>query len=176
VKTKDKLITGLSLVILLLVAAIWLMPAGLSRMPDVTLQGIEGNTPRLHDYLGRPVLVTFWATTCPGCIKEIPQLIKLHNELGPRGLTVIAVAMDYDPPSQVIALSKQKQLPYTIVLDIDGKVAKAFDNVRLTPTNFLIDPSGRIVKHKLGEFSEAEFQQLYNKINQMLDTIKGNNT
>ena len=59
--------------------------------------------------------------------------------------------MSYDPPNQVIALTKHRQVPYPISLDVDGSIARAFDNVMLTPTSFLISPDGTVLKRKIGE-------------------------
>ena len=97
------------------------------------------------------MLVTFWATTCAGCAKEMPHLVTLYEEFAPQGLEIISIAMSYDPPNQVLEMTKRKQIPYPIALDIDGSVANAFGNVTLTPTSFLIAPDGTIVKHKIGK-------------------------
>jgi thiol-disulfide isomerase/thioredoxin len=96
------------------------------------------------------VLVTFWATTCPSCIEEMPHLIELYRELNPKGLEIIGVAMVYDPPAQVRAMAEQRQIPYPIVLDSEERIAREFDNVRVTPTTVLISPEGRIVHYRLG--------------------------
>ena len=58
--------------------------------------------------------------------------------------------MSYDPPEQVRALAQQRQIPYPIVLDSQAQIARAFDNVRVTPTTVLISPEGRIVQYRLG--------------------------
>ncbi len=123
-----------------------------SQAPAATLKTIEGETVELGNLRGQPVLVTFWATTCPGCMKEIPHLIDLHETFHDRGLAIYGVAMDYDPPNQVIEFARARELPYNIALDIDGAVAKAFGDVMLTPTTFLIAPDGRIVMNKIGQF------------------------
>jgi peroxiredoxin len=78
--------------------------------------------------------------------------------------------MDYDPEDQVRTLVAQKKLPYPIAMDKDGSAALAFGGVTLTPSNFLIDPQGRIAQYKLGEFDEAELQSLHNRIVAMLAT------
>ena len=127
--------------------------------PNVNFKTINGETIRLADLKGKPTLVTFWATDCPGCIEEIPHLITLHNELARDGLTIIAAAMHYDPPNHVIAMAKSKQLPYAVALDIDGALAKNFDNVQLTPTTFLIDRAGNIVLQKVGVFDLADMRK-----------------
>ncbi|MCS3903462.1 peroxiredoxin [Methylohalomonas lacus] len=141
-------------VILVAIAAatLWLVPTGLSQAPAATLKTIKGESVELDDLRGQPVLVTFWATTCPGCMKEIPHLIDLHETFHDRGLAIYGVAMDYDPPNQVIEFARVRELPYNIALDIDGAVAKAFGDVMLTPTTFLIAPDGRIVMNKIGQF------------------------
>ena len=120
---------------------------------------IKGEEIQLASLQGKPVLVTFWATTCPGCIKEMPHLIELYDELASQGLEIIGIAMDYDPPSQVLAMSKARNIPYPIVLDIHADAARAFGNVRLTPTSFLIAPDGRIVYQKIGTINMARLRE-----------------
>jgi len=158
----------LALFILLLVgggAYLWFSPSGMQQAPAVTVTTLKGEQLPLASLQGRPVLVTFWATTCPGCVKEMPHLVELYNELGPKGLRIVAIAMSYDPVDQVRVLTEQKQLPYTVALDSDGSAAKAFGNVQLTPTSFLLDPQGRIVQQKLGEM---DMNQLRMRIISML--------
>jgi peroxiredoxin len=127
-----------------------LTPTSLETRPDISLTTIDGEELQLAGLQGQPLLVTFWATTCPGCIKEIPHLIELYNELAPRGLEIIAVAMDYDPPNQVLAMRKARNIPYPVALDIHADAARAFGNVRVTPTSFLIAPSGQVIYQKIG--------------------------
>ncbi|HFD79655.1 MAG TPA: TlpA family protein disulfide reductase [Gammaproteobacteria bacterium] len=150
-KLKDVLIGIFAVALLGTLALLWLAPAGLARAPDITLTTLEKQPLPLNEYRGRPLLINFWATTCPGCIKEMPQLVELYRELAPQGLEIIGVAMSYDPPAQVRALVARKQIPYPVALDEDGAAARAFGNVRLTPSNFLIAPDGHIVYQKIGE-------------------------
>lgn len=140
------------LVVLALAVGIWLAPTGLREAPAITLTTLQGERLALDSLRGRPVLVTFWATSCATCIKEIPDLVALHEQFAGQGLTIIGVAMSYDPPNLVKTFADSRQLPYTIALDLDGKVAQSFDQVRVTPTNFLIAADGRIVQKKLGLF------------------------
>ncbi len=129
----------------------WASPSGLARVPDAELILIDGNKLQLKDFHGKPMLITFWATSCPGCLKEMPHLVELHNELAPRGLKIIGIAMHYDPPNRVLTLVKQRAVPYSIALDIDKSAVRAFGIRELTPNSFLIAPDGRIVYHKVGE-------------------------
>ncbi|MDV3237254.1 MAG: TlpA family protein disulfide reductase [Gammaproteobacteria bacterium] len=155
-KAKDILLGLFALALVGALAYVWLSPEGLKRAPDIALRTIDGNEINLSELRGRPVLVTFWATSCPGCVKEIPHLIELHQEFGPRGLQLVAVAMSYDPPDHVLAMRDARQIPYPIALDIKGEAARAFGDVRLTPTSFLIAPDGRIVRQKIGEMEMAD--------------------
>ncbi len=147
---KETLIASVALAVVLAFAGIWFMPAGLRQAPPLVGQTLDGRTLTLEQFRGKPVLVTFWATTCPSCIEEMPHLIELYRELNPKGLEIIGVAMSYDPPEQVRAMAQQRQIPYPIVLDSKEHIAREFDNVRLTPTTVLISPDGRIVQYRLG--------------------------
>lgn len=158
-KKKDILTALFTLLLLVAAGYLWLAPSGLQRVPDLTLEIIDGRKLNLTQLKGRPVLVTFWATSCPGCIKEMPHLIDLYKALNPRGLEIIGIAMPYDRPDHVLEMVRQKQLPYPIALDLQGTAMHAFDEVKLTPTSFLIDPQGRIVMHKIGEMDMAKLQQ-----------------
>jgi len=147
---KETIVAGIALAVILISAVVWFMPAGLRQAPPLIGQTLDGRTLTLEQLRGKPVLVTFWATTCPSCIEEMPHLVELYRELNPKGLEIIGVAMAYDPPEQVRTLAKQRQIPYPIVLDTQERIAREFDNVRLTPTSVLISPEGRIVHYRLG--------------------------
>lgn len=147
---KETVVAGIALAVIVAAAAVWFMPAGLRQAPPLAGQTLDGRTLTLEQLRGRPVLVTFWATTCPSCIEEMPHLVELYRELNPKGLEIIGVAMAYDPPEQVRALVQQRRIPYPIVLDTQERIAREYDNVRLTPTTVLISPEGRIVHYRLG--------------------------
>lgn len=151
-KLKDIVIGLFALILVGALGYLWLSPEGMKQAPAVTLRTLDGTRLDLSALRGSPVLVTFWATSCTGCVKEIPHLIELHEEFSPQGFKVVAIAMSYDPPNHVIAMREARKIPYTIALDTDDAAARAFGDVRLTPTTFLIAPDGRIVRQKIGEF------------------------
>ena len=150
-KTKDIFISLFAIFILSSIIYLWMAPSGAQRAPNISLQLIDGKKLNLSSLKGKPVLITFWATSCPGCIKEMPHLIELYNELHPKGLEVIGIAMPHDRPDYVMEMVKQKKVPYLISFDLQGEAVHAFGKVSLTPTTFLIDDKGKIVKKKIGE-------------------------
>ena len=143
-----------SLFAVLLIAALfiinWINNDEQLLAPELTFIDIDGVQHDLAQYQGKPVLLTFWATDCPGCIQEMPELIKLHHEFSAQGLTMIGVAMAHDSPKHIKAMRAYKKLPYLITWDHKAEIAHAFDNVRVTPTHFLIAPNGEIVMRKIG--------------------------
>ena len=124
-KAKDIAIATFVIALAGILAYLWFSPSGLKQAPAIEVTTLEGKTVSLESLRGKPVLVTFWATTCPGCIKEMPHLVELYNELGPQGFEIIALAMSYDPEEQVREMVKLKQLPYTVALDSDGSASQA---------------------------------------------------
>lgn len=157
-KTKDLVIGLFGLALLGFVGVLWLAPSGLNQMPETTLTNLNGDKVELASFRGKPMVVVFWATTCPSCVTEIPELARLHREYSTRGLTVLGIAMSYDPPGQVREMVRRKQIPYPIVLDTSGEAARQFGDVKLTPTHFLVDHTGRIVQQKLGSYEPADLQ------------------
>lgn len=126
--------------------------------PAVTFMTIKGETIPLSTLRGKVVLINFWATDCPVCIKEMPQLIETHKKFHARGYETVAVAMWYDPPNRVIAFSEQRALPFKMAFDPVGEHAKAFGDLTLTPTTFVIDKRGDIVFRVVGE---PDFKKLH---------------
>ncbi len=139
----------------------------ITQAPSATFTTITGGKIELLKLQGKPVIVTFWATDCANCIKEIPHLIDLHNQFHSKGLKIIAIAMYYDPPNHVVAMTKAKQLPYDVALDLKAEHAKAFGQIQLTPTTFLISPKGNIVMKKTGLLDITTMRQ------QIKDFLKG---
>jgi peroxiredoxin len=111
------------------------------------LDGRKGSTESLR---GNVVLVNFWATSCSACVAEMPQIIATHNKFKERGYETVAVAMSYDPPAYVARFAETRQLPFGVAIDNTGEIARRFGDVQLTPTTFLIDKRGNIVKRYLG--------------------------
>ncbi|MBS0347404.1 MAG: TlpA family protein disulfide reductase [Proteobacteria bacterium] len=132
--------------------------------PDVSFTTLDGQTRQLSSLKGKVVLVNFWATTCTTCVAEMPKLVETYNKFAPKGFETVAIAMDYDPPEYVRNYAQKTGLPFTVALDSGGKAAKGFEDVRLTPTTFLLDKQGRIVQKYLGEPDFAKLHALLDKL------------
>jgi thiol-disulfide isomerase/thioredoxin len=113
---------------------------------------------------GKPVIVTFWATDCPSCVEEIPDLINLYKQYHESGLEIIAVAMQYNPPNHVIDMTKDLQLPYKVALDLSSEVAQAFGGVMFTPSTFLIAADGSIIDKHIGIFDPEKMTTTINSL------------
>lgn len=146
--TRKRLILAV-LLVLAVAAGIWLSSQAHSQLPAVQFTDIDGDSHQLADYQDKPVLMIFWATDCPGCIQEIPDLIALHEEYGDK-LAMVGVAMSYDNPAHIKKMREQKGLPYLITWDESNEISQAFGNVRVTPTHFLANPEGEIIMRKIG--------------------------
>lgn len=128
--------------------------------PPVTFVSLQGEKITTADLRGKVVLVNFWATDCPTCIKEMPDIIKTYNKYRAQGFETIAVAMKHDPPNYVLNYTEKNALPFKVALDPQGELARAFGEVKLTPTTFIIDRRGNIVNRILGEPDFAKLHVL----------------
>lgn len=137
-----------------------------STAPDVTFVTLDGTKIRMTDLKGKVVLVSFWATDCPGCIQEMPNLVKTYNAYKQKGFEVIAVAMPYDPPAQVLNYQKEKALPFPVMHDGFGEITQQFGGVNLTPTAFIFDKEGKRMQRTIGELD-------FNQLRAMLDKELG---
>lgn len=137
--------------------------AGKQQAPSVNFKGIDGQQTSSDNLRGKVVMVNFWATSCTTCVKEMPEMVQTYNKYKGQGLEFVAVAMSYDPPNYVLNYAQTRQLPFRVALDTDGSVARAFGDVKLTPTTYVIDKQGRILKRYVGEPQFAELHQLLEK-------------
>lgn len=131
--------------------------------PNVSFQDLKGGRHELNDFKDKVVLVKFWTTDCTTCIAQMPDNIAYQEEYGPQGFDVIAIALKHDPIEYVRNFTESRELPFIVASDSDGEIAKAFGDVRMTPTAFLIDKKGRILKRYLGLYDTAAFKETVEK-------------
>ena len=131
--------------------------------PNINFVTLQGKTIPLSSLQGKMVLVNFWATDCPGCIEEMPELINTYQQYKDKGFEVVAVAMPYDKLQQIITYSQNNALPFPVAHDSQGEAAEKFSDVRVTPTSFIIDKQGRITQKLIGVLDFAALRQLLNR-------------
>jgi len=132
--------------IAVLALAWWSRPR---QAPEVTLTTLSGEKITLKQLRGHPVLLNFWASDCPACLKEMPLLARIHHSYTPAGLKIYAVAMPYDPPNRTLGFLKSHPLPYPVVLDPFGRISQPF-RVTAIPTSVVIAPDGTIAWRHTG--------------------------
>lgn len=147
-----------------LVALIWAnrgqftpLDAG-SPAPEYTALSLGGEPVPLSSFRGDVVLLNIWATWCAPCVREMPALQRLHEQLGADGLSVVAVSVDAMPGSlgpfgqpggDVAAFVDRFGLTFPVLHDVSGDIQSRYQ-VNGLPTTFLIDRDGRIVRKELG--------------------------
>ena len=146
------------------IAAAVYLGTGRSTAPPSTFVLLDGSTRTTADLKGKVTLVNFWATSCVSCVAEMPQIMATHEKYQARGYQTLAVAMSYDPPAYVVNFAQSRKLPFGVAIDNTGAVAKAWGDVQLTPTTFIVDKRGEIVKRYVGAPDFAELHQLIEKL------------
>ena len=138
--------------------------SGAQTAPESTFVLLDGSKKTTADLKGKVTLVNFWATSCVTCVAEMPKVISTYNKYKNQGYDTLAVAMSYDPPSYVVNYAQTRQLPFQVAIDNTGAVAKAWGDVQLTPTTYLVNKRGEIVKQYVGEPDFAALHQLIEKL------------
>lgn len=128
--------------------------------PTSTFVLLDGSKTSTADLKGKVTLVNFWATSCVTCVKEMPMLVETHNKFKDRGFETVAVAMSYDQPAYVLNFAQSRQLPFKVALDNTGELARNWGEIKLTPTTYLVDKDGNIVKRFVGEPDETALHNL----------------
>ncbi|KQT12961.1 TlpA family protein disulfide reductase [Ramlibacter sp. Leaf400] len=160
---KKALIGAIAAAVLAVGAAVYLN-TGSQAAPASTFVLLDGSKRSTDDLKGRVTLVNFWATSCVTCVGEMPKIIATHDKYKSRGYDTLAVAMSYDPPSYVVNFAQTRKLPFQVAIDNTGAVAKAWGDVQLTPTTYIVNKRGEIVKRYVGEPDFAELHQLIEKL------------
>ena len=160
-KRKIVVIAALVIGILGMLAYVWPGSGATNTAPDLSVETTTGQKINFSSLSKKkPVLVAFWATTCKSCLKEMPHLIELYQELHGKGLELIGVTMDYDPPIMVVDMISKRNIPYPVVMDLNKQIMHAFGMTRgITPTTFLIAPGGKIVMQKAGLLDMQQLKQ-----------------
>jgi len=133
--------------------------------PSFALPDLAGTIHRLEDYRGKVVFLNVWATWCPPCREEMPSMNRLYQRYAADGFAVLAISEDEGQQEQVAAFVNDLRLTFPILLDPRGTIPPLY-GVTGYPETFLIDRSGRIVRHVVGpadwfsDSARAEIEQL----------------
>lgn len=152
-----------ALVLAVIASAAYLSLNSKTSAPDVTFLGINGEKITSASLRGKVVMVNFWATSCTTCVAEMPKMVETYNKYKSQGLEFVAVAMKYDAPNYVVNYAESRQLPFKVAIDVSGDAAKAYGDVALTPTTFVIDKQGKIIKRYVGEPEFGTLHKLLEK-------------
>ena len=143
-------------VFLLVAGMIWTsMPA--YSASDFSLSALDGKTYKLSDFQGQWLLVNFWATWCPPCLEEIPDLIVLDEKR--TDLAVIGIAVDYESEQVVRRFVDDNLMSYPVVLGND-KVIRHFGSAEILPTTYIYNPQGKLVKKQRGLMTRQQVERL----------------
>ena len=138
--------------------------SGAQAAPESTFVLLDGSRQTTADMKGKVTLVNFWATSCVTCVAEMPSLVSTYNKYRTQGYDTLAIAMRYDPPSYVVNYTETRQLPFKVAIDNTGANAKAWGDVQLTPTTFVVNKRGQIVKQFVGQPDFAALHLLIEKL------------
>lgn len=153
------------LVSLALVALMSLSAQAAAKMPAFALPSAkDGSLVKSSAYGGQVLVVNFFATWCPPCRKEVPSLVRLQKEFGPKGLTVIGLSTDQGGAAEVDKFARKLEINYPVLMS-DYATPQAFGGILGIPTTFLVNREGTVVKRYDGY---ADEQTLLNDIKSIL--------
>ena len=125
--------------------------------PSLALSDLGGRKVDLATYRGKAVAVNFWATWCPPCRAELPDLVEVRKEHAGDCFELLGVAVNSGGADQVAAFAKEHGMTYPVLVD-DGLVSDAW-KVESLPTTFIIDPKGNISFSTTGAVTRAQLEK-----------------
>jgi peroxiredoxin len=129
---------------------------------DFELPGLDGKTHRLADFRGKWVLVNYWATWCPPCREELPELEIFYNNHKDDDAVVIGVAMESIKPERLQKFVDKQFLSFPILLS-EPAARTELGGIPGLPTSFLIDPTGEVVARQVGPVTAQDVEQFIQK-------------
>jgi len=159
----------LPLILVAVVALVWFaIGNNKQQAPAFSLIDFDGRPVTEQQFAGKVTLVNFWATSCVGCVAEMPELIATQKKYGDQGYQTVAIAMSYDPEDHIKTfMTTHDMSQFTVAKDKTGAVAKAYGNVQLTPTSVLVNSSGEVLTTIVGE---PNFEALHKLIESQLSS------
>ena len=124
-------------------------------VPEFALQDLDGRTVHLSDFAGKAVFLNFWATWCPPCKAELPDLVEVQKKYGGDEFVIVGISLDRTGPAKVQAFVQQAGLNYPILMGNEQVVA-AYGNFTGIPTSFLLNPRHEAVRQYTGMITKAQ--------------------
>lgn len=131
---------------------------------DFKLKDTAGVQHQLSQYKGKWVLVNYWATWCPPCLEEVPDLVSLYDQHKHKDLVVLGVVFDYKDVNEVNSYVDDMLMSYPIVLG-DDSVIEQIGVADVMPTTFIYNPKGKLVKTKRGVVTKQYVENLMKSVN-----------
>ncbi|AJY77209.1 redoxin domain-containing protein [Paenibacillus beijingensis] len=133
------------------------LPATGKQPPEFALSDLAGGEHRLSDYAGKPVVLNFWGSFCPPCVKEMPEFEKQYGKWKATGLTILAVNLSEDDLT-VRNFVGRFQLSYPILRDVNRQTERSY-GLRQYPTTFFIGSDGTVRHIFVGGMTEAQIDE-----------------
>ena len=146
---------------LFLIVICWLPLRALAEPVDFQLQGLDGKTYRLSDYRGKWVLVNYWATWCPPCREELPELEVFHSNHKDKDAVVLGVAMERIKKERLQKFVDDQFLSYPILM-MEPAASTELGRVPGLPTSYLVDPSGELAARQVGPVTVKDLEIFIN--------------
>ena len=141
---------------LLFIVALFWVGAGFAA-EKFTLTDADGKSHSLAGYRGKWVIVNFWATWCPPCLEEIPDLVAIKETR--KDVEVIGIAMEFQDARQVMQFADGMFVNYPIVLG-DRKISESIGQVDGLPTTFIYDPQGKLAERHVGKITRKQIERI----------------
>ncbi len=129
-----------------------------SLAPNLMVKDVEGKEHKLSDFKGKVVLINFWASWCPPCLIEMPSLASAYQKFKEKGFEILAINLD-DKVENAIDFAKKEKIPFKIFLDPSGKSAQDFLVYGL-PYTVLLDREGKVRYKVFGGYEWDKGKQL----------------
>ena len=124
-----------------------------TRLPELALRDMDGQPVALHDYLGKPLVINLWATWCPPCVVEMPELVFFHEKYKDKGAMVLGVNYEKNDVAKIHNFAQELMINFPIVRfkDIDlNKNSTPFGPLRGLPSTYMVAPNGEVVAGRAG--------------------------
>ena len=146
----------------MLAASLLLMSVGAAyadSAKNFVMKDLLGKEHRLADYQGKWVLVNYWATWCPSCLDEMPDLVSLYDKHKGKDLMVLGIAVDYKSDKEVRDFVDDMLVSYPIILG-NPKIFAQFGSPEVLPTTLVYNPQGKLLKIKRGSITKQYLEDL----------------